>query len=50
MMFFRVQAGWAKVMSPGGKLTPTACHPTKKVNIAEKLAYLSIKIVVFVIW
>jgi len=26
------------MMSPGGKLTALACHPTKKVNKAELLA------------
>jgi hypothetical protein len=29
------QASWAKMMSPGGKLTALAFHPTKKVNKAE---------------
>jgi hypothetical protein len=32
------------MMSPKGKLTALACHPTKKVNKAEELAYLSINI------
>jgi hypothetical protein len=27
--------------SPGGKLTALACHPTKRVNKAEELTYLS---------
>jgi hypothetical protein len=31
----RGQAGWAKMMSLGGKLTALACHPTKFVNKAE---------------
>jgi len=30
--------------SPGGKLTALACHPTKKVNKEEELAYLSTKV------
>jgi len=30
--------------SPGGKLTALACHPTKKVNKAEQLTYLSTNI------
>jgi hypothetical protein len=30
--------------SPGGKLTALACHPTKKVNKAEELTYLSTNI------
>jgi len=30
MMSFRGQAGRAKMMSPGAKLTALACHPTKK--------------------
>jgi hypothetical protein len=29
MMSFRGQAGWAKMTSPGGKLTALGCHPTK---------------------
>ncbi len=28
-------------MSPGGKLIALVCHPTKKVNKAEELNYLS---------
>ncbi len=35
MTSFRGQASWAKMTSPGGKLTAPACHPTKKVNKAE---------------
>ncbi len=35
------QAGLAKMMSPGGKSTTLACHPTKKVNKPELLTYLS---------
>jgi hypothetical protein len=38
------QASRAKLTSPGGKLTATMCHPTKKVNKAEKLTYLSTNI------
>jgi hypothetical protein len=45
MMSFRGQASWAKMISPGGKLTTLACHPTKKVNKAEELTYLSTNIV-----
>jgi len=30
-----------KMTSPGGKLTALACHPTKKLNKAEELTYLS---------
>jgi hypothetical protein len=41
---FRGQASWAKMASPGGKLTAPACHPTKKVNKAEELTYLSTNI------
>jgi hypothetical protein len=41
MMKFRGQARWAKMTSPGGKLKAPACHPTKKVNKAEELTYLS---------
>jgi hypothetical protein len=33
-MPFRVQAKWAKMTSPGDKLTPLAYHPTKKVKSA----------------
>jgi hypothetical protein len=35
MMSFRGQASYAKMMTPGGKLTALACHLTKKVNKAE---------------
>jgi hypothetical protein len=38
------QASGAKMTSPGGKLTALICHPTKKVNKAEKLTYLSTNI------
>jgi hypothetical protein len=41
MISFRGQASWAKMMSPGGKLTALACHPMKKVNKVEQLTYLS---------
>ncbi len=41
MTSFRGQASWAKMTSPGGKLTTLACHPTKGVNKAEEPAYLS---------
>jgi hypothetical protein len=41
MTLFRGQAGWAKMILLGGKLRALACHPTKKVNKAEKLTYLS---------
>ncbi len=40
MTSFRGEASWAKMTSPGGKLTAQACHPTKKVNKAEELTYL----------
>ncbi len=43
-MSFRRQASWEKIMSPGDKLTAVACHPTKKVNRAEELTYLSTSI------
>jgi hypothetical protein len=39
MMSFRWQASWAKMTSPGGKLTALACHPTKKVNKAAELTH-----------
>jgi len=29
------------MMSAGGDLTAPACHPTKRVNKAEELTYLS---------
>jgi hypothetical protein len=35
------QGGWAELTSPGGNLTALAFHPTKKVNKAEDLNYLS---------
>jgi hypothetical protein len=41
MMYFRGQASWAKMASPRSKFTALRCHPTKKVNEAEELAYLS---------
>jgi hypothetical protein len=42
MTSFRGQANWAKTTSPWGKPTALACHPTKKVNKALELIYLSI--------
>ncbi len=33
-----VQASWAKMMSPWGKLLTLECHLTKKVNKAEELS------------
>jgi hypothetical protein len=44
-MSFRGQASWAKMTSRGGKLAALACHPTKKVNKAEKRTHLSTNIV-----
>jgi hypothetical protein len=44
-MSLRGQASLAKMMSSGGKITALACHPTKKVNKAEELAYLFTNIV-----
>jgi hypothetical protein len=44
MMSFREQARWAKMMSPGGKLTSVACHLTKIVNKAEEPTYPSLNI------
>jgi hypothetical protein len=38
------QASSAKMMSLGDKLTALACHPTKRVNKAEELIYLSTNI------
>jgi hypothetical protein len=35
MPSFSGQAGWAKMTSPGVKLTAPGCHLTKKVNKAE---------------
>jgi hypothetical protein len=32
---FKGQSSWAQMISPEGKLTALACHPTKKVNKAE---------------
>jgi hypothetical protein len=37
------QTSWAKMTSPGGKLTALGCHPTKKVNKAEEQTCLSTK-------
>jgi hypothetical protein len=39
------QASWANIMSPGDKVTAIARHPTKKINKAEDLTYLSTNIV-----
>jgi len=36
-MAVRQQASWAKMMSPGGKLTALVCHLIKKVNKTEEL-------------
>jgi hypothetical protein len=44
MTSFRGQGSWAKMMSPRVKLTSPACHPTKRVNKAEELTYLSTNI------
>jgi hypothetical protein len=44
MTTFGGHFSWAKIMSAGGKLTSMVCHPTKKVNKAEELAYLYINI------
>jgi hypothetical protein len=41
MTLFRGQASWAKMTSVVDKLTTVACHPTKKVNKAEEITYLS---------
>ncbi len=41
MTSFSVEANWAKMIPAGVKLTALACHPTKKVNKVEQLAYLS---------
>ncbi len=35
------QASWAKMTPPGCKLTALAYHPTKRVNKAQELTYLS---------
>ncbi len=43
-MSFRGQVSWAKMTSPGDKLTALACRPTKKVNKAEEVTYLSTNI------
>jgi hypothetical protein len=44
MTSFRVQASLAKMTSPGGKLIALGCHPTKNVNKAEEVTYLSTNI------
>jgi hypothetical protein len=44
MFSFRGQASSAKMTSHGSKLTALACHPTKSVNKAEELTYLSTNI------
>ncbi len=43
-MPFEGQAGWAKMTSLGDNLTPTSCHPTKKINKACELTYISTNI------
>jgi hypothetical protein len=45
MMSFRGHASSAKMMSLGGKITTLAGQPTKRVNKAEELTYLSKNIV-----
>jgi len=50
MTSFRGQASLAKMTSLGGKLTALACHPTKRVNKAEELTYLSTSIVLGLKW
>jgi hypothetical protein len=44
MTSFGGQASWVKMASPGGKLTTLAYHPTKRVNKAQEMTYLSINI------
>ncbi len=41
-MLLKGKASWAKMMSPGGKLSAPACYLTKKVVNAEELTYLFI--------
>jgi hypothetical protein len=41
MTLFRGQTSRAKMTSAGGKLITVACHPTKKVNKAKEITYLS---------
>jgi len=41
MTSFRGQASWAKMASPGGRLTALACPLTKRVNKAEELTCFS---------
>jgi hypothetical protein len=43
-MSFRGQPSWAKMASPGGRLTALVCRLTKKVTKAEELTYLSTNI------
>jgi hypothetical protein len=45
MMPILGKGSMAKMMSLGGMLTALACHPTKRVNRAEALTYLSKNIV-----
>jgi len=47
MTSFWGQPRWAKMISPGGKLTALAYHPTKKADKAEELTYLTINILSF---
>ncbi len=44
MTSFRGQTCWAKMTSPGVKLTALACHPNKNVTKAGKLTYLTTNI------
>jgi hypothetical protein len=48
MTSFRGQPSWDKMSSSEAELTALACHPTKKVNKAEELTYLSINITLYV--
>jgi hypothetical protein len=45
MTLFKGQSSWAKIKSPGGKLTALGCHPSKIISKAEELTYLSVIIV-----
>jgi hypothetical protein len=41
MTSFRGLSSWAKMTSPGGKITALACHPTRRVNKAGEQTCLS---------
>ncbi len=44
MTSFGGQASWVKMTSPGGMPIALSYHPTKRVNKAQEMTYLSINV------